>query len=509
MHDSSYERLPEVPEPYWRDSVDLPKFEPLRCNMEVDVVIVGGGITGVTAAYLLSNEGLKVALLEADKLLNGTTGHTTAKITAQHSLIYDELINHMGKYKARLYYESNMDALNFIRKTVQDHQIQCDFEEQDAYIYATTEEYANKLIQEFSAYQDLGIDGELLDKIPFDFQVKNALCMKNQAQFHPLKYLAHLLEEIVDHGGLIFEDTTADHIIFDGDHPTVVTRQGSRITGDKVLICSHFPFYDTGFYFSKMYAERAYVIAAKTDKAYPGGMYISAETPTRSFRSVTINNEPMVLIIGESHKAGQGKDTLEHYQALESFAQEVLGVKKIPYRWSTQDLTTLDKVAYVGEMSLGQENVLVATGYKKWGMTTGTAAALLLRDIVLKRDNRYTELYSPSRFYADPSLKTFFAQNLDVAAHLIKGKFEFPLKKAEDLDYGHGSVITFNGSRAGAYKDQQGDLYIVDTTCTHMGCEVEWNHGDLTWDCPCHGSRFSYTGDVLEGPAKKPLRRLN
>nr|WP_239549224.1 FAD-dependent oxidoreductase [Scopulibacillus daqui] len=487
----------------------MPAFNQLNGNIEADVIIIGGGITGLTAAYLLVNEGLKVALLEADRLLNGTTGHTTAKITAQHDLIYDELMNHMGKSKARLYYEANMGALKFIKETIDKHGIDCDYSEEDAYVYAVTDRCARQLEKEFKAYQKLKIDGGLVDDIPFDVNAAKALVMKHQAQFHPIKYLAYLVKVIIDKGGLIFEGTTAVDVD-NGRQPTVVTRDGHRAAGRFVLACSHYPFYDgQGFYFTRMYAERAYLIAAKVDKPYPGGMYISAEDPVRSFRSVKINNEEMILIGGERHKTGQGIDTLEHYKALESFGQDVFGLKETKYRWSAQDLTTLDKVPYIGHITSRHPNILVGTGYRKWGMTNGTAAALLFRDYILDKKNPYKHLYSPSRFYADPSLKTFFEQNIDVAGHLMKGKFESPAKRPEDLSKGEGSIVICGGDRAGAYVDDQGECHIVDTTCTHLGCEVEWNSGDKTWDCPCHGSRYSYTGEVIEGPAEKPLKKLN
>ncbi|OAH57602.1 (2Fe-2S)-binding protein [Domibacillus aminovorans] len=506
-NDRSEGKLPQVPKPYWRDFIDLPEFPRLDKDIHVDVVIVGGGITGITSAYLLANEGLKVAVLEAGKLLNGTTGHTTAKITAQHDIIYDEFIQTMGKSKARLYYEANMEALSFIKKTVDQHQINCDFSIQDAYIYATTEQYASKLEIEKKAYERLGIDGELVDHIPFDIDIKNALVMKNQAQFHPIKYLTHLIQIIKEKGGLIFEHTTAVNVET-GEQPTVLTRKGSRVTGSHVLSCSHFPFYEgLGFYSTRMHADRSYILAVKTKKSFPGGMYISADQPTRSLRSAMVNGEEMVLIGGEGHKTGQGKDTMEHYKALETFSEQVFGVNDIVYRWSAQDLITIDKIPYIGEITAGQPNILIATGYRKWGMTNGTTAALLFRDMILDKKNAYQNLYTPSRFYAHPSLKNFLVENANVAAHLIKGKLELPAKNANDLSNGEGAVITIKGHRKGAYKDDGGKLHIVDTTCTHIGCEVEWNNGDRTWDCPCHGSRFSYTGEVIEGPAEKPLQR--
>lgn len=477
--------------------------------MQVDVVIVGGGITGITSAYLLANEGLKVAIIEADKLLNGTTGHTTAKITAQHDLIYDELIRYAGKTMARLYYEANTDALKFIQETINKHQIDCEFTHQDAYVYSTTEEYALKLEKEVDAYKELLIEGKLVNKLPFDLEIFNALVMKNQAQFHPLKYLAHLTKIITEKGGYIFENTTAANIET-GEHPVVLTRGGARITGKYILACSHFPFYEgAGLYSTRMHADRSYIIAAKIKTEYPGGMYISADEPKRSLRYATINGEEMILISGESHKTGQGGETLKHYEALETFGQQVFGIENITYRWSAQDLVTLDKIPYIGEITSGQKNILIATGYRKWGMTNGTAAALLFRDIILKKKNKYQELYSPSRFHLNPSLKNILTENANVVSHLIKGKLEIPQKSINHLTNDEGAVINIEGHRKGAYKDKEGLLHIVDTTCTHMGCEVKWNNGDRSWDCPCHGSRFSYTGEVLEGPAEKPLQRYD
>lgn len=508
-NDNAKEKLPESTKSYWTDSADFREFPRLEEDLDVDTVIVGGGITGITTAYLLVNAGLKVAVLEADSVLHGTTGHTTAKVTAQHGLIYDELITNMGKSKARLYYEANMKAINFIEKTIDKLQIDCDFSTQHAWMYATSAEYKQKVQKEAKAYEKLGIDGELLQKIPLDIKVKNALVMKNQAQFHPLKYLNELVQHITEKGGQIFENTTAVNVET-GKHTTVLTREGHRVTADHVLACSHFPFYEgLGLYMTRMYADRSYVIAAKTKMDFPGGMFISADEPTRSMRSVTINGEEMLLIVGDSHKVGQGIDTMKHYQALETFGQQTFGLETIPYRWSAQDLITLDKVPYIGQITSGQPNILVATGFRKWGMSHGTVAAQLLSNIVLNKKNNLQSLYAPSRFYATPSLKNFFVQNANVAKHLVKGKLETSDINPKNLTNDEGAVIHIKGERKGAYRDPKGELHIVDTTCTHVGCEVEWNSGDRTWDCPCHGSRFSYTGDVVEGPAEKPLKKYD
>ena len=505
---SSSNAMPQFPEPFWRE-ISLPPFEKLTENLTVDVAIVGGGITGITAGYLLRKEGLKVAILEAGTILNGTTGHTTAKITAQHGLIYDELIQHFGEEKARLYYQSADNALNFVKKTIQEKSIDCDFSEEDAFIYSITDEYASKIQKEADAYQTLGINGSLLTSIPFDIPVKNALMMKGQAQFHPLKYLKQLVLDFIEAGGLIFEQTTATDIE-EGDDPKIITREGHRVSCKYVISASHFPFFDgMGLYFTRMYAERSYIIGVKTKKPYPGGMYISADDPTRSLRYTPVNGEPLVLIGGENHKTGQGPDTMLHYLALEAFAEKTLGIEEYVYRWSAQDLITLDKVPYIGPVTADKPNILVATGYRKWGMTNGTTAAMLLTDIILKKENPYRDLFSPSRFKkADPDIKKFISFNANVAGHLLKGKLEFVPKDPSDLQNDEGSVVMVNGKRAGAYKDPEGKLHIVDTTCTHLGCECEWNHGERTWDCPCHGSRYSYDGEVLNGPTEKPLRKI-
>ena len=498
--------LPKSTTSYWKDSTELPTFPELEKDIHVDVCIVGGGITGITSAYLLANEGLKVAILEADRLLNGTTAHTTAKITAQHDLIYDELITNLGKSKAKLYYEANSEALRFIKNTADKLQIDCEFSDQDAYMYATTDEYANKIEKEIKAYEKLGIDGGAVSNFPLDIEVKNAIIMRNQAQFHPLKFLSHLVEKVQEKGGLLYENTTAV-TIETGKQSTAVTDKDFRVTANHVLVCSHFPFYEgLGLYSTRMYADRSYILAAKPKKAFPGGIYISADKPTRSIRSVTIDGEEMLLLVGESHKTGQGEDTMKHYKALEEFGRQVFGLEAIPYRWSAQDLTTLDKVPYIGEITSGQPNILIATGYRKWGMSNGTAAALLLKDMVVGRKNAFQRLYTPSRFYATPSIKNFLVQNADVAGHLIKGKLQLSNIDPDTLEKDEGAVISIDGERKGAYRDEEGELHIVDTTCTHVGCEVEWNSGDRSWDCPCHGSRFSYTGDVIEGPAEKPLQ---
>ncbi|MFE5320933.1 FAD-dependent oxidoreductase [Paenibacillus sp. NPDC056579] len=506
-HESST-GLPQYPESYWLASSRIPSFSKLTQDISVDTAIVGGGISGIVTAYMLSKQGLKVALLEAGQILNGTTGHTTAKITAQHDLIYDEFISHFGEEKARLYYEANDDALRWIKQTIKEHQISCDFAEEDAYIYTASDDYVQRIENEVRAYGTLGIPGAYLERTPLPFETKAAVVMKNQARFNPIPFLTKLVEQFTAQGGQIYEHTTAA-AVEEGDPATVTTLEGHKVTCRFVVSCSHFPFGGGGLYFARLHASRSYVLGVRTDKPFPGGMYLSAEEPKRSLRSVTIDGEPMILIGGESHKTGQGICTIKHYEALQLFGEETFGLKEICYRWSAQDLITLDKLPYIGPATADTPNILIATGYKKWGMTSSVAAALLNVKTITGEHSPYQELFTPSRFYVDPSLKTFIVENADVAKHLIAGKLDMSDKlHPDELNRDEGGVVRVNGRRAGAYRDEHGELYIVDTTCTHMGCEVEWNNGDRTWDCPCHGSRFSYKGEVIDGPAKKPLSKV-
>jgi glycine/D-amino acid oxidase-like deaminating enzyme/nitrite reductase/ring-hydroxylating ferredoxin subunit len=508
MNEHKTNRLPERPEPYWRITTQLASFPPLKEDISTDVCVVGGGISGITTAYLLAKEGLDVTLVDADVLVNGTTGHTTAKITAQHDLIYDELIQNVGVDKAKLYYDANDAALAFMRKLVKDEKMACDFTDEDAYLYTTNNRGVSKLEHEYKAYQELGIDSEWITSMPLNIPIKAGIVMRGQAQFHPIKYLAHLIKMFTELGGKIYEHTVATDIK-EGESPVVLTRDGAKIKAKHVVAATHFPFYDgAGFYFSRMHAERSYVIAVETEEDFPGGMYLSCDEPKRSLRYTDMDGKRLVIIGGEEHKAGQGMDTMYHYESLQDYANKVFTTRAIPFRWSAQDLITLDKIPYIGKLSRMHPNVFVATGFRKWGMTNGTAAAHVITDLIVGRPNPYEELYKPSRFVADPSIRHFMSENLDVAKHLIKGKFDDADKSIDEIALDEGAVVKVDGKRAGAYKDKEGCLHIVDTTCTHMGCEVNWNHGDRSWDCPCHGSRFSYKGEVIEGPATKPLKNI-
>ena len=297
--------------------------------------------------------------------------------------------------------------------------------------------------------------------------------------------------------------------IIDEKPYTVITDE-AKIKAKYVIVASHFPVYDSlGFYFARMYESRSYALGMKIKEKFPGGMYLSAESPSRSLRSQPTEDGELVLLIGEEHKTGQHKENIDYYGELRKFAYENYDVVDIPYQWSTQDCMPLDDIPYIGRIKAGVENIFVATGFKKWGMTHSIISASIIKDLIIKQDNPWTKLYDPSRFTLKQSFKQFFEINLDVAQELISGKLEVPENTLKDLKEEQGVIIDIEGRKIGAYKDSKGEIYLVDTTCSHLGCELKWNNAEKSWDCPCHGSRFTYTGEVIDGPAIKALKRLN
>lgn len=505
--------IKEFPKSIWKEFKEIPTFESLQQSVETEVGIVGGGIVGIISAYLLTKAGKKVVLIEAEKLIDGVTGFTTAKITAQHGLIYDELINSIGQEQAKLYYDANIAGLNLIKQLSIDLNIECDLTEENAFIFAQTKEGAQKIAKEAQAYKVLAIDGELAKKeVDLPFAIEEALVMYKQAQFHPVKFLAGLIEEIKRLGGQIYEHTRALKII-NQDEPVIVTEKMSLISCNQVIVASHYPINDSaGMYFTKLSVNRSYAIAARTKRNFPAGMYISAENPTRSLRSVlSTNGEKLIVIAGDGHVTGRSKTkTIEHYHNLEAFGKKQFDIEEILYHWSSQDLTTLDKVPYIGKKTDESDRILVATGFNKWGMSNGAVAATILSDQILEKKNKFAPLFDPTRSnLKKESTKSFIKDNASVAKELISGKIEKASKSIYDLKKDEGDTIEYKGKKTGAYRDEKGKIHLVNLTCTHLGCSTKWNDAERSWDCPCHGSRFSYKGEVLEGPAVNPLESID
>ena len=492
---------------YWIGGVDQPQYAHLDQDLSVDVAVIGGGIVGITAAWLLKQAGISVAVLEAGRILRGTTGHSTAKVTSQHGMIYEKIIDTMGEELAKQYAEANEHAIRFIAGLVEKKKIDCDFSWQPAYVYTQSAARARMLMRETNTASRLGIKASFTESLPLPFKIEGAMKFSDQAQFHPVKYLMALSAEIPDHRSHIFEQTRV--IDLEAGTPNrLITANKKKITATDVIIASHYPFYDKpGLYFIRMHAERSYVLAAIIKEVLPEGMFISAEQPTRSLRTQPSDEGNLILIGGDSHKTGHGRSTLKHYEALCQFAATHFQVEELLFRWSAQDCMTLDGIPYIGHLTSDHPGVYVATGFGKWGMTNGTAAAIMLRDLIVKGDSPWLPVYNPSRIRPRAAATDFVVQTADVAAQFIAGKL-FPNSRELNLLPGQGKVVKWKNQRAGAFCDDLGQMHLVDTTCTHMGCELAWNDAEKSWDCPCHGSRFSYTGRILEGPAVKPLKKI-
>ncbi len=505
MQQNRYEWLNKPPQSYWLTPSDQPGHPSLEQDIDAEVAVVGGGLAGITTAYLLMREGLRPVLLEADRLLFGTTGHTTGKITSQHDLVYDRLMTQIGREKARQYAFANESAIHEMERIVGELAIDCDFMKQSAYIYTQCEETIDKISKEVKAAIDCGIQAEYIEKIPFSIKIRAGVRFDGQAQFHPRKYALALADALRRGGCPIYENTRVVDIESDEAGYVLTTGEGKRVKAGKVVIASHYPFYNKhALYFARIYVERSYLLAARVKEPYPGGMYLSADDPPRTIRCQPSAEGMLTILGGENHKAGQSPDTMAHYRAIVDFAMEHFTVEDIPYFWSAQDCITLDEIPYAGLYASDMPDLYVMTGFRKWGMTNSTAAAMLVRDLIVHGRCDWKDVYRPSRVNLAASAKNAVVENANVAAKLMEGKLE-TLPDDVDVPRGCGKIVDHDGYRAGAYRDMDGKLHVVDTTCTHMGCEVEWNSAEKSWDCPCHGSRFDIDGNVIEGPAVRAL----
>lgn len=497
----------KAPQSYWLASIQIPQYEKLNGDIDVDVAIIGGGIVGIASAFLLKQSGLKVAVIEAARILHSTTGHTTAKLTAQHDIIYSTINSNMNQEAAQQYADANKAALLMADEIIKQNNIQCDFSWQSAYIYTQNDKEIQKVQNEAKIAEDLGFSTKYLEEIPLPIKVKAALRFDNQAQFHPLKFLTAIANLIPGNGSHIFENTMALDIQMGNSH-TVTTNTPYCVKAANVIIASHYPFYDgNGIYYSRVHPVKSYAIGITIKDKFPGGMYITVGEPGRSFRSTPLaNGEELIIIAGEHHKTGQGGDTNVHYNNLLDTANSVFKVKEFLYRWSAQDYTSLDKIPYIGNLTSDSTGVYVATGFRKWGISTSIAASMIFKDYILGKENSWASVFNPTRAEAMATPEKFNTLKTNITNSLSKS-IKMQINNDSDIKRDEARIIDIEGKKYGAYIDNDGKQHIVDITCTHMACTLQWNSAEKTWDCPCHGSRFTYDGAIIEGPAKQPLAK--
>ena len=366
-------------------------------DISTDVCIIGAGIFGLTCGYYLTKLGYKVTILEKDEISSKATGHTTGKITSQHGLFYDYLTNSYGHKFARDYLYANEEAIQNIKNIIDEENINCDFKYQNAFVYTTNKEELPIIKKEYKAITDLGYNCELVTKTGLPFNIVSAICFKNQADFHPVKYLAGLCKCIIKRNGEIYINTTAVDVKMDNSD-YITYANGHQIKSKFVIIATHYPFINfPGFYFTKMYQSTSYLIAIDPKRTLANGMYISATSPTLSFRTASYGNKEVLLIGGMDHKTGHPSSYKDTYGKLEEVAKKYYPDSDILFRWDTRDCISLDKLPYIGSFSTAMPNMFVGTGFKKWGMTLSNVASNIIVDKICGNYNKYSYLFKATR----------------------------------------------------------------------------------------------------------------
>ena len=539
---------------YWIDSVkDQNKFGALEENIKTDICIIGGGLTGLSTAYNLSKYKIRTVLLEKDEICKQTSGNSTAKITSQHGLIYKYLTDSKGQDFARKYYEANENAIRNIKSIIDKEEIDCDFEYQPAYVFTQKVQDVQKIKDEVEAVNNFGgrakfieakdieinklnsveyvenkeeklkISGDNIEKENLNLErdvvkerMKQVLPIKaiagiefeNQAQFNPYKYGNALSKICIDSGIKIFEHSKViDVDTEDGDEYYIITLEnGCKIKSKYVVITTKYPIVNIpGFYFVKMYQSSSYAIAMQTKQRLFEGMYINSEEPTISLRTAKFGDEYLLIVVGFDHKTGAQIDLSNSYRYLEEVAKSLYPEGKIKYRWNTEDCITLDKIPYIGNFSNLWENTYVATGLNKWGITTSNIAAEIITDKILGQENEYEEIFKSTRLEPIKNIKEVTNMVKESVNSLVTKKLELQQEEANQIQNGEGKIVEVNGQKIGIYKNNEGEIYKVNPACKHWGCELSWNNLEKTWDCPCHGSRYDFKGNLIYGPSVKNL----
>jgi len=492
--------LPGRPASYWIETAPDVSFPALTNDLDVDVAVIGGGIAGTSAALLLAQDGLSVALLEATRVGRGVSAYSTAKVTSLHSLTYAQLRSQRGKQAARAYGAANEAGLARIAGWVQEHGIDCDFRRKPNYTHTDSDADVAEVRQEAEVARELGLPASFTTATDLPWQVAGAVRFEDQAEFHPARYIARLAEVARDLGALVYEGARAVDVK-DGESCTVTLQGGREVRARHVVIATHYPIYERGGYFARMHPERSYVLAVRLRGSVPQGMYIS--TGGHSLRAVPApDGDEYLLVGGGSHKVGQA-DEAESYADLEEYARERFDVASIDMRWSTQDNVSLDKVPYVGKAAPLAKSTYVATAFRKWGFANGTAAAMMLADAIRGRENPWLATFDAQRLGSPRGLLSLAKENVNVGYRFFRDRLK--RESTGDIPPGGGAIVAHGAGQAAVHRDAKGDLHAVSARCTHLGCIVDWNEAEGSWDCPCHGSRFAPDGTVLQGPATSPL----
>lgn len=483
-------------------------------NKKFDILIIGAGLAGINTAYLLANKGYNIGIIEASNIGYGVSSYSTAKITIQHNLIYDYLIRNFGLSVAKNYFNANQDGLEFYKNIVSNLNIDCDFELDKAVLYTTDSNNIYDLKNEQDAYKQLNIKSSLIDNYLLPFPIKAGLEIFNQYKFNPLKYLYIITKILLKNKIKIYENIRAIDIKQHKSPYEVLTSNG-KIFADKIVVTTHFPFDKSlGRFYWKMSAEKSYVIAAKTNIKKFNGMYINIDKDIRSIRFQKYGDDNILLLCGCNHMVGMKKDEETCYNELEQYLIKYFSKYTVIKKWSTQDCMTHDKLPYIGTIDNHNNNIYVATGFNKWGMTTSALSSIIISNMILNNN----EIYYDNIFNPNRHMNLNIDSVLDIGKTgiisfigLVKRIFLNSHADINDLDKMTGKIIHSNGIKIGVFLDESNIFHCIKPTCSHLGCELKFNNTEKTWDCQCHGSRYNIYGEILEGPATKPLKyvRIN
>jgi glycine/D-amino acid oxidase-like deaminating enzyme/nitrite reductase/ring-hydroxylating ferredoxin subunit len=499
--------LPGTLESHWMQTTPATDHPRLAGPLEIDVAVVGGGIAGVCTAWEVAATGRSVAVLEADRVVTGVTGYTTAKLSSLHTLVYAKVAQAFGSEAARLYAESQQSAVERAVTVSAELGIDCDLERVPGFTYAESEEHLQDIHDEVEAARAAGLPASFVTDTGLPFPVAGAVRVEEQAQFHPRKYLLGLAEDLTRRGGRIFERTRAVGLE-EGKPCRVTTERGSTVVARDVVVATHYPVFDRALLFARLSPRRELVVAGPlSGERDPAGIYITQEENTRSVRTAPLPDGRRLLIVTGEHFTPGAADVTERFERLLAWTRERFPGVEITYRWATQDNSTTDGVPFVGPFHPGAEHVHVAAGFGGWGMSSGIMAGRLLAAAIAGQRPPWADLYDPRRLHplreAGPMLKL----QAGVARHFVGDRIRGShVDSLEEIEAGSGAVVRIGGEQCAVYRGEDGVVTALSARCTHLGCIVHFNDAERAWECPCHGSRFGLDGAVLQGPANRPLQ---
>lgn len=488
---------------------DLPPYISVKTNPEqyYDVIIVGGGITGITTGLLLQNSGKKCLVAEAKNIGFGTTGGTTAHLNTILDLTYAEIEENFGEENTKIVLSAAMEAINIVEKNVRIYNIDCDFGERSGYLFSMDAKQTKKLDDAFIASKKAGCDVEYADTIPVPVDFQKALVFKRQAQIHPTKYLYGLAKAFENAGGTILQNCRVTEVKKGDDKTLEVNTFSGKINAANVIYATHIPPGVNLLHF-RCAPYRSYAMALTLNGDYPDDLAYDLDDPYHYYRSQEIDGKKYLIAGGEDHRTGEKKDTEESFRQLERYLRQYFNVEEVAYKWSSQYFDPADGLPYIGHLPGNPDTVFVATGYGGNGITYSQIAAQILTDLIVKGKSDYEDVFSPSRIKPVAGFEKFVENAADVTATYMEKLFPLEKTDPQSLKNGEARLIKYENESIAVYKDENGQIHSVNPACTHIDCTVAWNTAEQIWECPCHGSRFNKDGEMYTAPARKDLQKI-